>query len=159
MSFLDLDERLMELADKAQLVYSPFVDTKNFPDNVDITLVEGAVGNEEQLVLLKQVRKRTKILISFGDCAVTGNVSAMRNVWSDGDKMVLQRAYVECAENNQQIPNNVPKLLRQVKPLHEIVNVDFFIPGCPPPAGVIYHALTEILSGRAPNMEGRSKYG
>ena len=159
MSFLDQDELLLELAKKIQLVYSPIADVKIFPENVDVTLVEGAVANEEQLRLLKQARAQTKILVSLGDCAVTGNVTALRNAWSNSDQAVLERAYIENANANQQIPTDVPKLLKKVHPLHEIVKVDYFIPGCPPAADIINYVLTELLAGRKPNMEGRSKYG
>jgi len=159
MSFLDQDERLIDLAKKVQLVYSPIADIKTFPENVDVTFVEGAVANEEQQSLLKQARARTKILISLGDCAVTGNVTALRNAWSNSDQAVLERAYIENANANQQIPKDVPKLLKKVYPLHEVVEVDYFIPGCPPAADIINYVLTELLAGRKPNMEGRSKYG
>jgi NAD-reducing hydrogenase small subunit len=159
MSFLDQDELLIDLAKKIQLVYSPIADIKVFPENVDVTLVEGAVANEDQLNLLKQARARTKILISLGDCAVTGNVTALRNVLENSDQAVLQRAYIENADVNLQIPTDVPKLLKKVLPLHEVVKIDYFIPGCPPSAGLINYVLTELLSGRVPNMEGRSEYG
>lgn len=159
MSFLDQDELLLELAKKVQLVYSPIVDEKVFPENVDVTLIEGAVANEEQLSLLKEARARTKILISLGDCAVTGNVPALRNAWGSSARLALERAYVENADMNKQIPTDVPKLLDSVRPLHEVVKVDYFVPGCPPPASVITYVLTELLAGRTPNMEGRSKYG
>jgi len=159
MSFLDQDERLIELAEKVQLVYSPLADAKTFPEDVDITLIEGAVGNEEQLNLLKQVRMRTKVLVSLGDCAVTGNVTALRNALNDRAKSVLQKAYVETANANPQIPTDVPELLEQAYPLHEIVKVDYYVPGCPPPADLINYVLTELLSGRTPSIEGRFKYG
>jgi NAD-reducing hydrogenase small subunit len=159
MSFLDLDESLIDLAKKIQVVYSPIADVKTFPENVDVTLVEGAIGDEDQLELLRKAREQTKILISLGDCAVTGNVPALRNVLEDSDRAVLQRAYVENADVNPQIPNDVPKLLKKVRPLHDAVKIDYFIPGCPPPADIIGYVLTELLSGRTPNMEGRSKYG
>lgn len=159
MSFLDLDESLIDLAKKIQVVYSPIADVKTFPENVDVTLVEGAIGDEDQIELLRKARERTKILISLGDCAVTGNVPALRNVLEDSDRAVLQRAYVENVDVNPQIPNDVPKLLKKVRPLHEAVKIDYFIPGCPPPADIIGYVLTELLSGRTPNMEGRSKYG
>ena len=159
MSFLDQDERLLDLAKKITLVYSPIVDVKEFPENVDVTLIEGAVANDEQLAMLKKVRSRTKILISLGDCAVTGNVTAMRNSWRPSDQAVLERAYKDPADLNAAIPNAVPKLLIKARPLHEIVKVDFFIPGCPPHADLINYVLVELLAGRAPNMEGRSKYG
>jgi len=159
MSFLDQDELLIDLAKKVKLVYSPIADVKVFPENVDVTLIEGAVANEDQLSLLKRARERTKILISLGDCAVTGNVTALRNAWENSDQAVLQRAYIENANVNQQIPIDVPKLLKKVRPLHEVVKVDYFIPGCPPSAALINYVVTELLAGRAPNMEGRSKYG
>jgi NAD-reducing hydrogenase small subunit len=159
MSFLDQDERLLELAKKIQLVYSPIVDIKEFPEDVAVTLIEGAVANEEQLAMLKKVRNRTKILISLGDCAVTGNVTALRNSWRHSDQAVLERAYKAPEDLNAAIPTAVPKLLIHARPLHEIVKVDFFIPGCPPNADLINYVLTELLAGRAPVMEGRSKYG
>jgi NAD-reducing hydrogenase small subunit len=159
MSFLDQDELLLDLAKKIQLVYSPIVDVKVFPENVDVTLIEGAVANEEQLSLLKQARARTKILISLGDCAVTGNVTALRNAWLKSDKLVLKRAYADLSDMDTEIPTDVPKLLKKAHPLHEIVKVDYFIPGCPPSADLINYVLTELLAGRTPNMEGRSKYG
>ena len=159
MSFLDQDELLLELAKKIKLVYSPIMDVKTFPENVDVTIIEGAVANEEQQHLLKKARAQTKILISIGDCAVTGNVTALRNAWRDSDKLALEKAYVENTDENPQVPTEVPKLLKKVHPLHHVVKVDYFIPGCPPSAGIINYVLTELLAGRTPNMEGRSKYG
>jgi NAD-reducing hydrogenase small subunit len=159
MSFLDQDERLVELAEKIQLVYSPIMDVKVFPENVDVTLVEGAVANEEQLETLRIVRERTKVLISLGDCAVTGNVTGLRNTVSNSAESALKRAFVETADVNGQIPNEVPKLLKQTSPLHEVVKVDYYIPGCPPSADLINYVVTELLAGRTPNMENRSKYG
>jgi NAD-reducing hydrogenase small subunit len=159
MSFLDQDEQLVDLAKKISLVYSPIVDIKVFPKNVDVTLIEGAVANEEQLETLKEVRSKTKVLVSLGDCAVTGNVTALRNVFKDGDEAVMEMAYVDTAEVNPRVPTGVPKLLKKAVPLHEIVKVDYYIPGCPPPAELIHYVIAELLCGRIPNMEGRSKYG
>ncbi len=159
MSFLDQDELLLELAKKIQVVYSPIMDVKTFPESVDVTLIEGAVANEEQQSLLKEARAQTKILISLGDCAVTGNVPALRNAWDSSARLALERAYVENADVSKQIPTDVPKLLKKVRPLHEVVKVDYFVPGCPPSADLINYVLTELLAGRTPNMEGRSKYG
>ena len=159
MSFLDQDELLVDLSKRIQVVYSPIMDIKTFPENVDVTLIEGAVANEEQQGLLKEARARTKVLVSLGDCAVTGNVTALRNAWSNSDQAVLEREFIENSDVNAQIPTAVPKLLKKVRPLHEVVKVDYFIPGCPPPAAVINYVLTELFAGRTPNMEGRSKYG
>src|SRR5579885_1864164 len=146
MSFLDLDERLIELAQKADLVYSPLVDAKEFPPDVDVTLVEGAVSSEEDLHKIKTIRERTKILVSLGDCAVTANVPGMRNPF--GTKAVYDRAYRENVTFDPGIPNQVvPALLPTSRPVHEFVNVDVFIPGCPTSADTIYYAVTELLEG------------
>jgi len=159
MSFLDQDEALIELAQQIQLVYSPIVDTKEFPENVTVTLIEGAVANEEQQELLKKARARSKILISLGDCAVTGNVTALRNAWPDSTEAVLSRAYIETADAQPQIPTDVPKLLPRVLSLHEVVKIDYYIPGCPPPAGLINYVISQLLRGLPVSMEGKSKYG
>ena len=79
MSLLDMDAAIISLARKIDLVYGPLVDAQEFPDDVDVTLVEGAVSSQDDLNKIQKVRQRTKILISMGDCAVTGNVPAMRN--------------------------------------------------------------------------------
>jgi NAD-reducing hydrogenase small subunit len=135
------------------------VDIKDYPENTDVVLIEGAVGNEEQLNLLIKARARTKILISLGDCAVTGNVTGLRNTVINSNEEILERAYIQTANTNPQIPKEIPKLLKKAQPLHELVKVDYFIPGCPPSADLINYVLTELLSGRTPNMEGKSKYG
>jgi NAD-reducing hydrogenase small subunit len=161
MSFLDLDERLIDLAGKMDLVYSPVVDVKTFPENVDVTLVEGAVCNEEHLHQIKLIRERSKILVAFGDCAVAGNVTAMRNVLGRAEP-VLQRAYIENVTLNPQLPVEpgiVPALLDYVRPIHEVVAVDLHLPGCPPSADIIHFALSEILAGRTPDLTGRLIYG
>ena len=164
MSFLDLDEFLIELADAVDLVYSPVVDVKHYPDNVDLCLIEGAVCNEDNLEILHQVRARTKVLVAFGDCAVTGNVPAMRNQLGIGNaENVLQRAYVENAQNNPSLPQGngiVPKLLPQVLPVQELVKIEYFLPGCPPPADRIKAFLGQVLAGQAPKLEGTQlKFG
>lgn len=159
MSFLDMDERLLDIAQKITLVYSPIADIKEFPKDVAVTLIEGAVANDEQKATLEKVRTHTKLLISLGDCAVTGNVTALRNAWPNSDQAVLERAYADPSNLNAQIPDQVPKLLEVARPLHEVVKVDYYIPGCPPNADLIHYVLSELLAGRQPVMEGRSKYG
>ncbi len=158
MSFLDIDERLLEVADQIELVYSPLVDRKEFPDEVDVTLVEGAVSNEEDLEKIRHIRQHTHILVSLGDCAVTGNVPSLRN--TVGAQPVLQRAYLDPQLINPQIPDQViPRLLPVVRPVHSVVNVDVYVPGCPPHADVIFWVLTELLAGRVPDLSGRSRFG
>ena len=164
MSFLDLDEFLIELAEKIELVYSPVVDVKEYPDNVDVCLIEGAVCNEENLEMLHQIRERTKVLVAFGDCAVTGNVPAIRNQLGSGNsENVLQRAYIENAQNNPGVPQAdgiVPKLLERVIPVQEAVYVEYFLPGCPPPADRIKALMVQVLEGKEPKLEGANlKFG
>jgi NAD-reducing hydrogenase small subunit len=163
MSFLDLDEWLFDLAEKVDLVFSPFIDIKEYPEGVDVVLVEGAIANVDHLEMIHKVRKRSKLLISFGDCAVTGNVTALRNPLGSAES-VLQRAYIEAADLHPQIPQEegiVPTLLDQVIPVHQVVPVDVFLPGCPPPASRIKAMLEALLSGEKPHLEGRDfiKFG
>jgi len=154
MSFLDIDEALLDLAARIDLVYSPLVDNKAFPEMVDVTLIEGAVSSEHDLEKIKHVRAHTRVLVSLGDCAVTGNVPAMRNPFSVQD--VIQRAYFENASNNLQQPNEViPALLAKVRPVHHVVPVDVFVPGCPPSAQTILQALTDLLDGKQPELNAR----
>jgi NAD-reducing hydrogenase small subunit len=151
MSFLDIDERLIELSEKIDLVYSPLVDTKEFPRNVDIVLVEGAVAMDEHYELAHTIRRNARLVIAFGDCAVTGNVTAMRNPLPL-DK-VMQRSYIELSDRSPQIPADHPtiaSMMPQARPLHEIIPVDAFIHGCPPTADQIWFALNEVLEGRVP---------
>ena len=155
MSFLDLDERLISLAGRVELCASPLTDYKDFPET-DITLVEGAVANEEHLEHIQTVRRRTKILLSLGDCAVTGNVTAMRNIFKLED--VLDRAYRQTATVVVGVPlgnGAVPRLLERVRPVHEVVKVVRFIPGCPPSADTIYEFVVALLEGRTPVLDGR----
>ena len=150
MSVLDTDERIIEIAKHVEVVWGPLVDSKEFPENVDVTLVEGAISSEDDLHRIHIVRERTKILVSLGDCAVTGNVSAMRNQF--GSDAVLRRAYLENTTLDAQIPREViPRLLPVVRPVHELVKVDVFVPGCPPSADLIFSVLSELLAGRIPN--------
>lgn len=138
MSFLDLDEFLFDLAEKVDVVFSPVgTDVKIYPESVDIALVEGAVANVDNLELALQVRARTALVISFGDCAVTANVPGLRNLLDgghDGAKAVLERGYLELADATGQLPfapGIVPELLPKVLPLHEVIPVDLYLPGCP----------------------------
>jgi NAD-reducing hydrogenase small subunit len=159
-----MDEFLIELAGSVDLVFSPIMDIKEYPDNVDVCLVEGAVCNEENLELIHKVRARTKVLLAFGDCAVTGNVPAIRNqLGLRNGESVLQRAYLEGAQAFAGLPLEpgiVPPLLPRVAPLHEIVHVDLYMPGCPPPVDRIKSVLGDLLGGIPPLLRGTQlKFG
>ena len=158
MSFLDMDERLLELAELIDVVYSPLVDTKDFPDEVDLALVEGAVASVDDEKKIKLIRAHSKMLVAMGDCAVTGNVPSMRN--SLGPEAILNRAYMENASAQQQIPSVVvPRLLRVVRPIHEYVNVDVFLPGCPPSADTFHTALTALVTGEPLDIPALTRFG
>ncbi|MGA8301028.1 MAG: hypothetical protein WCB53_18845 [Terriglobales bacterium] len=158
MSFLDLDERLLAVAEKAELVYSPLVDHKEFPPDVDIALVEGAVSSEEDLHKIRFIRQRTKVLVSLGDCAVTANVPSMRNQFPLQES--LDRAYKETVTLDPGTPTEVvPRLLEKVRPVHEVVPVDVFIPGCPPSADTIFYAVSELIEGRRPDLSAKTRFG
>ncbi len=158
MSFLDMDERLEELAGRIELVYSPLVDVHQVPAKIDVVLVEGAVANTADREKILHLRKHSRILVAFGDCAVTSNVPGMRNRFER--EAVLARAYPEDGGNQPRQPGeNIPRLLRRVRPIHEYVKVDIFLPGCPPPAEAIYFLLSSLLEGRLPDMTGRSRFG
>jgi NAD-reducing hydrogenase small subunit len=152
MSFLDLDEWLIDLAGRADVVYSPLVDAKEYPEGVDVALVEGAVANDENLEMIRRVRERTRTLVSFGDCAVTGNVTALRNPLGTALE-VLRPVYAERGDLNARVPDDrrvVPALLDRVVPVHAVVPVEHYLPGCPPPADRIRAVVEALLNGSAP---------
>jgi len=158
MSLLDMDERLLEVVARADLVYGALVDVKDFPDDVDVTLVEGAVSSADDLRKILEVRRKTRILVSLGDCAVTANVPGMRNPY--GPKPILERAYLENVTLHPGIPTSVvPRLLDEVRPVHAVVKVDVFIPGCPPSADTIFNAIESLLSGQTPDLAGMTIFG
>jgi len=158
MSFLDMDERLLALAELVDVVYSPIVDTKEFPDQVDIALVEGAVASVDDEKKIKKIRAHSKLLVAMGDCAIAGNVPSMRN--PIGPKAILDRAYIENADAQQQIPCIVvPQLLRTVRPIHEFVKVDVYLPGCPPSADTFHTALTALVTGEPLDIPALTRFG
>lgn len=166
MSFLDIDEVLIDLATQVEILFGPLVDRKVFPDHADITLVEGAVSSEADKENILLIRERSGVLVSFGDCAITANVPGMRNRYPVEE--VISRAYVE---NAAVLPERrgagtgdvsfkmLPLLFPTARPVHEFVPVDIFLPGCPPPPAAILHLLSELLAGHKPDLSGWSRFG
>ncbi len=158
MSFLDLDQRLFELVKQIEIVYSPLVDAKDLPATVDLGIIEGSVSNDDDLHKAQRFRAHCRTLVSLGDCAVHGNVPAMRNTFPLD--AVYDRAYRETATINPQRPTvGVPPLCERVQPVHSVVAVDYYIPGCPPAADSIWYVLTELLAGRTPDPSQVTRFG
>lgn len=159
MSLLDLDERLLDLFQAADLVYSPIADIKEFPEQVQVTLVEGAVANVDHLELARQIRERSAIVVSFGDCAVTGNVTSLRNRLQVDD--LLTRVYREGpgkAPRGLEEDGIIPALIPKVLPLHQVIKVDAFLPGCPPDPAHIWEAVSALLDGEPVRLTQEMRY-
>ena len=158
MSLLDMDEAILNIAKRVEVVYGPLVDAQEFPKAVDVAVIEGAISSQEDLERVRTIRQRSKLVVSLGDCAVTGNVSAMRN--QIVPRKLLERIYVEGVQESPGIPTEgVPALLRHAVPVHEVVKVDLHVPGCPPPAQAIAFVLGELLDGRMPDLSSKVKFG
>jgi NAD-reducing hydrogenase small subunit len=158
MSLLDMDERIIDLLSAIEIVYSPLVDTKAIPDDVDLSIVEGSVSNADDEAKIRKLRHRSRYLLSLGDCAVTGNVPSMRNRFSLD--VLYDRAYIENVTVQPCRPTDgVPALHTCVVPVHKVVEVDFFLPGCPPSADAIFFVLSELVAGRTPNPNQVSRFG
>lgn len=160
MSFLDMDERLVELSEYMDVLYSPYVDQKEFPEGVDLTIVEGALSSDHDVEMIKTIRQNSKKILALGDCAITGNVSTMKNLY--GTRAIMETGYGQNADHNEsgEYPHLVvPKLLDRVHPLHEIVPVDYFVPGCPTPADAIYTVLKALIEGKEVNISQLTRFG
>ena len=155
MSLLDMDERILQVIELADLRSTPITDLKE-PDErgVDVGVLEGGINNSANEEVAHKMRTRAKILVALGDCAVFGGVPAMRNFC--GVEAALRQAYVDADSNEpgSQIPND-PELatMTKTRAIHEVVPVDFNVPGCPPDADVIFHVLAELAQGRKPELK------
>ncbi|MCX7871395.1 MAG: NADP oxidoreductase [bacterium] len=155
MSFLDMDERLIDLIKKGVVFSaSPFTDLKIPEDDVDIGIIEGSVATDTQEEEVKMMREKCKIIIAIGDCAVFGGIPTMRNYYKIDE--LSKRVYHEAESNaNKHYPNSkdISKLLPRVKAVNEVIKVDYYIPGCPPNADIIFYILNELIEGREPKLE------
>ncbi|WP_428355354.1 NADP oxidoreductase [Methyloprofundus sp.] len=152
MSFLDIDERILQLAEVVEFDRSPITDIEHCT-NSDIGLIEGGVCNSENVHVLREFRNNCKILVAVGACAINGGLPAMRNHIPLAE--CLNEAYLDgLGVENPQIPNDpeLPLLLDKVRPIHEVVKVDYFLPGCPPSADVFWKFLTDLIAGQEPSL-------
>ncbi len=154
MSFLDNDEYIIELLDQVELDASHMiVDHKEFSE-VDIGIVEGTMTNEENLEVAEDLREKSDILLAWGDCACLGGIMTMRN-FDDVDE-VIKECFKEKADDKSEIPNadSIPTLLDQADPVNQYLEVDAYLPGCPPTADVIGYGFKELLKGNKPKATG-----
>ena len=158
MSLLDLDEGIVGVLEKADIVFGPLVDAQEWPEGVDVALIEGAVSSQDDLELALTARERSKIVVALGDCAVTGNVPSMRN--GIPTRKLLERVYVEGATEGRGVPTDgVPALLKLAEPLHSAIKVDVHVPGCPPKPDAILFVVGELLEGRMPDLGSKLRFG
>ena len=146
MSLLDIDERILELIEVVEFDRTPITDIKVVGD-CDLGLIEGGVANAENVEVLRDFRRHCRILVAFGACAVNGGIPAMRNQFELRE--CLEEAYVDgVGVHNPGIPDDpeIPLLLNKVHPIHEVVKVDYFLPGCPPPADTIWTFFEQLLN-------------
>jgi len=149
MSILDIDERILKLVELVEFDRSPINDIKEFTVPVDIGIIEGGVSNDEHVEVLREFRKNCKILIGIGSCAIANAVPSMRNTVSL--KECFEEAYLKgVSVVDGKIPSDpdIPLLLDKVYPCHEVVKMDYFLPGCPPSADTIWAALEALLTGK-----------
>ncbi len=149
MSVLDIDDRILKLVELIEFSKSPINDIKTFSERCAIGLIEGGCCNDENVHVLRDFRKNCDILVSVGDCATMGGIPALRN--NIPLKECLDEAYrdgVTVHNPSGQIPNDeeLPLLLNRVYPSHEVVKIDYFLPGCPPSADAIWETLVALLS-------------
>jgi len=148
MSLLDMDERIFKLVELIEFDRTPLTDIKRL-GRCDIGLIEGGVANAENVEVLREFRRQCDILVAVGACAVNGGVPAMRNQFDLKD--CLEEVYIHgIGVENPQIPDDIeiPLLLDKVHPIHEVVKVDYFLPGCPPSADTIWTFLAQLIEGQ-----------
>ena len=149
MSVLDIDAKILQLIELVEFNKSPIDDIKTFTKPCDVGLIEGGCCNSENVEVLRSFRKNCKALVAVGECAIMGGLPAMRN--GIPIKECLEEAYLRCPTvDDKIIPNDeeLPIILDKVYPLHEIVKIDYFLPGCPPSADLIWEALTALVGGK-----------
>ncbi|MCW4032899.1 MAG: NADP oxidoreductase [Candidatus Bathyarchaeota archaeon] len=150
MSLLDIDEKLVNLLEKIEIVKSPIIDVKEYP-NADVGIVEGAISTEEDIEQVKKLRDNCKILVAIGDCSCFGGITSYRNLFDKED--LLSRVFIEAESNYEgKVPKSryIPPFLEKAKAISNVVNVDCYVPGCPPDSNTILYVFSELLKGKIP---------
>jgi len=168
IAVLDIDEKILDVLEIAEVVFWPvamdvkYKDVEAMPDGfMDVCFFNGAVRTEEQDHLAKLLRRKAKALVAFGSCAHMGGIPGLANV-ADREE-VFERAYLRSpsTENEKNLVPltkfeakegtlTLPEFYDTVMALDQVVDVDYYLPGCPPAPGLIVEAVQAIASGNLP---------
>jgi F420-non-reducing hydrogenase small subunit len=168
IAVLDINEKILDVVAIADIVFWPvamdikYKDVEAMPDkSIDVCFFNGAIRTEEQEHLAKLLRKKSKVLVAFGSCACQGGIPGLANVANK--KEVFERAYLQSPSTNN--PNSVtpqtsfkvpegelklPEFFDTVKTLDQTVDVDYYLPGCPPPSAQVAKAVEAIAKNALP---------
>ena len=156
MSLLDIDTDLLEVIELIDLDRSPLTDIKHISGRCDLGLIEGGCGTDENVHVLREFREQCDVLVAVGECAIWGGLPAMRNMVPLDE--CLREAYVRAGDPEpQQIPSDedLPAMLDRVYACSEVVPVDYYIPGCPPGAPMMWQFIASILTGASTSLIGK----
>jgi F420-non-reducing hydrogenase small subunit len=165
VSVLDVHEKLFDVVAAADLVFWPialdikYKDVEEMPDkHIDLTLFNGAIRNSENEHMAKLLRQKSKVLVAYGSCSHMGGIPGLANFSTKED--VLRRVYEECEsvvnkDNVRPQPEHevregvltLPEFYNDVRSLAQVVDVDYFLPGCPPQTERLLEVFTAIVSG------------
>jgi F420-non-reducing hydrogenase small subunit len=166
-AILDIHEKVLDLAAAADIVFWPiavdakYADVEAMEDGyVDVCLFHGAVRNEENEHLARLLRQKSKVMVAFGTCAHLGGIPGLGNLFDR--EQIFERVYSTSpsTQNNGTRPQTVtkvpegeltlPEFYDTVSTLDQVVEVDYTVPGCPPPPDQIWAVVETIVSGKLP---------
>jgi F420-non-reducing hydrogenase small subunit len=168
IAVLDINEKILDVLEVAEVVFWPvamdvkYKDVEAMPDGfMDVCFFNGAVRTEEQEHLAKLLRRKAKALVAFGSCAHMGGIPGLANVADR--KEVFERAYLQSPSTVNKaniVPQTkfkaeegtltLPEFYDTVMTLDQVVDVDYYLPGCPPAPGLIIEAVQAIAGGNLP---------
>ena len=157
IAVLDLHEMILDVLEKAEIVYSPVImDVKEPPEGIDVSFVTGCVRNEENKERLEKIRSRSKILVALGTCACYGGISGLSMLSSNED--ILNTVYrgVETVSEDGVIPKNVPPFLYRAFAVGDIAKIDYYITGCPPKEQFLRQIIPDLLKGDKTELSKKS---
>ena len=168
IAVLDIDEKILDVVETVNIIFWPvamdikYNDLKAMPDKgIDVCFFNGAIRTEENEYMAKMLRRKSKILVAFGSCAHEGGVIGLANLWNQNT--IFERVYLKTPSTRnpgRTTPKTVikvdegeltlPAFYDTVKTLDQTVEVDYYLPGCPPPVSLIVKALETIEKGVLP---------